>query len=572
VSEREAILLDLGNGHQIIVAGLSRARNGDLLGDAMLENGPLTYADRVCLNRPEGRRDWAAKAAAATGSSIGRDKLDHGLLRLLPQAQAAIQEPPRAVSRGTTLIDLLLAPETGLELWHDPDGRGWITVVREGGSEHLRIGSDPFRKWASKKYYDTTTRPPTANALKEALLVLEARAVYDAAEHRTFVRIAGDDGHIYIDLADEQRRIVDVDASGWRMVRVAPVRFHRPRGIHALPIPVTERNIETLRKFVNIPEDHDFVLYVATLLMAFRPSGPYPVLVLQGEQGSGKSTAARVFRALIDPNAAGLRAEPRGVQDLMIAGNNSWVVGFDNMTQISPWLSDALCRLSTGGGFGTRELYTDGEEVLFDVTRPVLLNGIDQLASRGDLLDRAVVIHLPAIEESRRQTETQFWQDFEAERPAILGVLLDAASAALRNAPDTHLADVPRMADFAVWVTAAEPALGWEPGTFLAAYEAARIRVAEIALEESPVTDALRKLTLSAARWEGTLTDLLDELAKLAGVRVACGKLWPSNGRALRSHLDRLSPNLRRIGIDVQFGRHTKQGNLVTVSRLPTRP
>jgi hypothetical protein len=163
-----------------------------------------------------------------------------------------------------------------------------------------------------------------------------------------------------------------LDAGGWRVVDNPPVRFRRACAMLSLPTPTPGGNIEFLRDYLNVGPD-DRPLVVAWLLAAMRPVGPYPVLCLHGEQGSAKSTTARVLRELVDPNAAPLRSEPREPRDLMIAANNGWVVALDNLSHVASWLSDALCRLSTGGGFSTRELYSDDDEMIFNATRPMIL-------------------------------------------------------------------------------------------------------------------------------------------------------------------------------------------------------
>ena len=173
------------------------------------------------------------------------------------------------------------------------------------------------------------------------------------------------------------------------------------------------------------------------LVAAFRPRGPYLVLILQGEQGSAKSTGARVCRRLIDPNKAELRSQPREPRDLAIASNNAWALGFDNISRTSHWLSDGLCRLATGGGFSTRTLYSDSDETIFDAQRPILLNGIDSVATRGDLLDRSIMLTLPRLKHHREESE--FWSDFDEARPRILGALLDAVSMALQREKATKL-------------------------------------------------------------------------------------------------------------------------------------
>src|SRR5262249_19283903 len=155
------------------------------------------------------------------------------------------------------------------------------------------------------------------------------------------------------------------------------------------------------------------------------------VLCLSGEQGAGKTTQARALRLLVDPNTAPVRAEPREARDLAIAANNGWVVGLDNVSYLPPWLSDAMCRLASGGGFSTRTLYENEEETIFSGQRPILLNGIEEVATRPDLLDRALLICLPTIPEEKRRTEEDYWSKFEKSLPRILGALLDAVSAGL---------------------------------------------------------------------------------------------------------------------------------------------
>src|SRR5262249_27076965 len=150
---------------------------------------------------------------------------------------------------------------------------------------------------------------------------------------------------------------------------------------------------------------------------------------------------------------------------------NSWVTCWDNLSKLPIWLSDALCRLATGGAFATRQLYTDDEEILFKFQRPCIINGIEEVATRSDLIDRTLMLTLPPISPEDRIPEQEFWEQFYEARPKILGALLDAVSGALRRLPTVYVDQSPRMADFARWATAGEAALGMRPGEFLKAYE-----------------------------------------------------------------------------------------------------
>ena len=261
-------------------------------------------------------------------------------------------------------------------------------------------------------------------------------------------------------------------------------------------------SVETLRSFLNVQSDDDFVLVVAWALAVLRNRGPYPVIVLSGEQGSAKSTFSAILRALLDPNTAPLRALPREDRDLFIAASNGHVLAFDNVSGLPAWISDTLCRLATGGGFAVRQLYTDQDEVLFDAARPVILNGIEDIVTRPDLADRAVFLTLEPIPEERRRPEAELWAAFEAERPRILGVLLDAVVEGLKRLPDTHLPKLPRMADFALWATACETAL-WPAGTFWSAYCGNRDEAVEGVIDADPVAAAVRAVMTGADGVDG---------------------------------------------------------------------
>src|SRR5215472_5141333 len=233
--------------------------------------------------------------------------------------------------------------------------------------------------------------------------------------------------------------------------------------------PFLNGSIEALAPFLNLASENDFVLVVAWLLGALRAGGPYPVLAIAGEQGSAKTALSKLLRALIDPSVAPVRALPRDERELFIAASHSHVLAFDNLSGLPPWLSDTFCRLTSGAAFSTRRLFTDQDEILFAAARPIILNGIEDIITRPDLADRAILLMLGAIAERQRRPEHALWREFELARPHILGALLDAAAHGLRMLPHVRLKRLPRMADFALWATACESAFR-PAGTLEAAY------------------------------------------------------------------------------------------------------
>ena len=267
-----------------------------------------------------------------------------------------------------------------------------------------------------------------------------------------------------------------------------------------------------------------------------------------------------------------MRALPREDRDLFIAASNGHVLAFDNVSGLPAWISDTLCRLATGGGFAVRQLYTDQDEVLFDAARPVILNGIEDIVTRPDLADRAVFLTLEPIPEERRRPEAELWAAFEAERPRILGVLLDAVVEGLKRLPETRLPKLPRMADFALWATACETAL-WPAGTFWSAYCGNRDEAVEGVIDADPVAAAVRAMMATRTVWTGTASDLLGALAEVAGERVAKSKTWPDSPRALSGRLRRAATFLRKIGIEISFEREgrarTRTIRITTTRAIP---
>ena len=207
-----------------------------------------------------------------------------------------------------------------------------------------------------------------------------------------------------------------------------------------MPTPEPGGNLADLKPFINCREE-DWPLVVAWIIGAFSP-GPYPIMTFQGEQGTAKTTTARVLKNVVDPGHSPQRTAPRDIRDLMISASNSWCLSFDNLSDFPPWLSDGFCRLATGGGLSTRELYSDDNETILDAMRPVILNGIDSLVSRADLADRAILLELPQIENVTAAPEEDLWTAFEAAQPGILGAVFNALSAALANVHKVKLARV----------------------------------------------------------------------------------------------------------------------------------
>lgn len=458
----------------------------------------------------------------------------------------------------------------GVSFWQDTDGVAYATVPAGNGrgQQRYRVKSGRFKLVVRALYARANPRSVgglglvipgsiSDTAMNEAVPALEALAL-DGPVLEPDVRACRWQGAVWLDLGCPAWRLVRVDAHGWRVVDGADVPLIRPNGLRALPEP--ERadrtaTLATLRGLLNVAPDRpqDFMLLVAWLVAALHPAGPYPVLALDGEQGAAKSTTCRMLRRLVDPNKADLRAPPRNEDDLIVAATSSRVVALDNMSFVEADTADALCRLATGSGMSKRLLYSDGDEHLVAVCRPVLLNGIPSLLARGDLADRSLAITLPAIPDDKRRGEAEVWEGFEAAAPAILGLLLDALARALADGPGLSLPRLPRMADFARLACAAAPAFGWTADDMLAAIEGNRADAVEAVIEADPVAVAVRTFmgTQNGTPWEGTATALLEVVTNLATLEQQRERTFPKDAARLSTRLRRIAPAMRRTGWDV---------------------
>jgi hypothetical protein len=463
------------------------------------------------------------------------------------------QEQEQAPRRSQATLLVEAAEQVGIQLFHTDTHDAYAVVAVGEHRQTWPVKAKPFRRWLQRLYYTRHGKAPGAQAVQDAIGVLEGKALFEADQQPIAVRVAAHHGAVWLDLANERWEAVEITTGGWRVVADPPVRFRRPAGIRPLPTPEPGGSLEELRPFCNVDDD-GWRLVLGFLAVSLRPVGPYPVLNLLGAQGSAKTTTAKALRNLVDPAVAGLRAEPRDEHDLAIAASNSQIVGYDNLSAIPRWLSDALCRLATGGGFATRELYTDTDEALFDFQRPVILTGIEELAVRGDLADRSLLVDLATLDDTVRRDEASFWAAYQAAQPRLLGALLNAASTALRRLPEVHLERLPRLADFAIWVVAAAPALGMDPDDFLKTYEANRTAANAMAVEALPVASVVHRFTEQHQTWTGTATQLLAALnASAPGDVDRRARTWPKTAKTLSDALRRSQPNLAKVGVQVRF-------------------
>ena len=476
-----------------------------------------------------------------------------------PQGQAAQQD-----SLQSMILDVA---RDGAEYAHTAEGEGVALVEVAGHREVHMLGSPTFDRWLRGEVFEAHEIGIPDYAMTTTIATLKALGTFKGPEVEVHRRVANHDGAYWIDLCDDQWRAIKVQAGKWEIVERPPVPFVRAPGMRPLPEPAKKGNLALLWKHMNIPKQaHPLVL--AWMLDSLRPDTPYPVLELVGEMGSSKSTTQRRLRALIDPHRVPLRGAPKCVEDLHIAAANAHIVSLENLSYLNNELQDALCILSTGGGYATRQLYTNGGEHVMQSKRPVMINGINAIATQPDLIERTVSVELPTIEAKRRQDEQSMEVAWEKDYPAIFTGMLDLFAKALERLPAVVIPEgmAKRMIDFQRLGEAIAVAQGGKAGEFSKQLDTLHGESALRGLESYGVAVGLQVIAArpEGREWEGTYLQLLTELGRLGEIDRSN---WPKSPRHLSSQVKRIAPGLRRVGIRIEAAGRGATGAKVRIVR-----
>lgn len=432
-----------------------------------------------------------------------------------------------------------------------------------------KVKSNDFKMWLRKQYYEETDKAPSQEAMNNALGIMEMEGLFSEKIVPLFRRIAEIDGTFYYDLTDDAYRVVKISGNGYELLSNPPLLFERGKNAKAQAEPDFPGDINLLWNHFQFKSKDDRILFTAYLISCFVPSIPHPVLVLSGEKGSAKSTTERMLKAIVDPAVQDLLTMPNSRADLAIILSNNYMAAFDNLDFLSGEKSDLLCMASTGGSFSKRALYSDDEEVLLTFKRCIVLNGINIVATRADLLDRSIILELNRIKEETRKEESIIWQDFNRDLPAIIGAILSTLSKAMEIFPSVQLTHLPRMADFTRWGYAITEALGQKGEVFLKAYQANQNKSNEETLASHPVASAIIALMEKKDSWDGSVSTLLDALESTAAKEKinTNSKSWPKAAHILSRRLKEVKSNLESVGITYAI-RHAGNTKNIKITKL----
>lgn len=463
-------------------------------------------------------------------------------------APEAGYSPPAGKTRPSTELYKLVKNNGVTPFLDVSTGQYSAVVPGVRGPEVHSLQSFLFKSVVTGMFFLETGDCPSITAVDECFRLLEAVAM-DAPPRETFVRIGAKGGKIFLDLNDDAGSVIEISSEGWKRAENPPL-FRRPSSMRALPFPEENGSLEQLRPFLNLAGESDFIMACAWLFSCLRPRGPFGMLLVSGEHGSGKSQLSEFLKKIMDPEIASRRVSPRDEDALIVAGLNHHILSFDNLSGMKNDISDILCGILTGTGLSRRKLFSDLDEVTLSLSRPVLLNGISLDISRPDLLSRIIPVKTVVIPAAKRKTEARLRRDFATVHASILGSLCTAASAALRGKSEPS-APLPRLADLADWISRAEVegGLPWEPGAFAGALADVQKEAELDILTSTPAGEWVLSEMESTDSWRGLLKGILTALREQNQDQK---RYLPANERSLMGQLERLRPLLRQMGISFE--------------------
>lgn len=408
--------------------------------------------------------------------------------------------------------------------------------------------------------------------------ILQAEAETAGVNKNVWCRVAPATDGIIVDLGDDQHTHVQITAGKVEIIRKgSPALFYRTPMTQPMVMPAKVGNLDLLKKYLNL-HSVSMLLLIAWLSYILAhpkiPTSKFVILVLRGNQGSGKSLLCYIIKSLIDPSKVGLQVLPSNPKDIAISAQNSHVICYDNVREFSQLIADTLCVASTGGAMCQRQLYTDDEQSVLNIHVAVVLNGIHSFIDQPDLAQRCIPLELLPFNESMRKSEAQFMREFQQDLPVILRGLLDLIAKVFTHLPTAEVTNPERMYDFVQWLAAMEQAQGCRAGDYQALYS----NVINEGQLDSILDNVLAATVLEFAHgyingnWSGTPAGLLIQLNKLATKAIQRLKEWPSNAIALSKRLIGLQASLRTQGVTLELYRGKERTITITstVTIAPT--
>lgn len=435
----------------------------------------------------------------------------------------------------------------------------WAFVRIKEHMELLNLNSQRFEYWVYRKLIlqDPFGQPilPRPVQVQTVLNYIKSHAEFDAEQRMLYLRVASDDIGIYYDLTNKDWQTIKIIPEGWLIESTPTIMFRRQTNQLEQVYPSREYEENIFDKFINLlnikKEDHKLLLkcYIIALLV---PDIPKAILMLHGEPNSAKTTLLELIKMLIDPSSTRTLTCRKDNAEMAQQLDHNYLPYYDNLSFIPEWLSDTLCRASTGDSFSKRTLFTNDDDTYFSYIRNVGFSGVNLAATKSDLLRRGLIIELERIHADSQRQVKQIWKEFEQIKPQLLGYIFDILSRVIkrRRAGSINVKGLPSLADWGEWCELISQEMGNEPDVFIQAFNRNIETQNEAAIEDSVIAEAVIYLMENQKRWDGTAANLLAQLetfAPLLGINIKDHKSWPSRPNVLARRLKYVISNLKEL-------------------------
>lgn len=466
-----------------------------------------------------------------------------------------------------------LVEENDTVLFHDTFEEAYAAIMNNGHREIFEIENRKFVSWLNNLYYSNQRKIANKENVNQAKELLIGKALFDNEEISLDTRMAEYDNAFWYDLSDNDWKAVKIAEDGWQIVDNPPILFKRFNHQKTQFPPSKNGDIKRLLRYINLKDNH--TLFLCWLVCCFVPKIPHAMPIFFGEKGAAKTTTCILLKKLIDPSITETLTIQKDPRSLAVNLQKHWFLPFDNVSRIDEETSDTLCRAITGGSIQQRRLNTNADDYIFVFQKCLALNGINNVANRPDLLDRAILIELCRIDESDRRELRELMSEFDNDIQYILGGIFDTLSKAMKIYPTVKLDRLPRMADFARWGYAIGEALGGLGNEFLEQYRTNQnIRNVEV-IHSNVVATLIVELMKNRSEWKGLISELhkvLEENFLQCGISSKC-KEFPAKPNALSRKIKEIESNLKEVGISFTIKSKTAGSEITLINeKIPPLP
>lgn len=462
--------------------------------------------------------------------------------------QSLIDKVPETVC--DKLISLFTSNNQGYFI--DDEDKAYVKFFNKDHLEHHNIRKKTFYNWLQKLYFEKYKKAARKEEVNNAIDNIESHIKFgDGKETKLYNRLFMKNEEIYYDLTNESWEGVKIDEEGWEIVSNPPAVFKRFTHQKSQIIPAEiNPSVEYFKPLLRaIPDKDEKLLTIVWMISCFIPEFPHFLLIINGAHGSGKSVLTRWIKYITDPSKLDTMILAKDQNTVIHTLNHHWVVGFDNLSSLSVAMQDMICRAVTGASQVRRMLYTDDDDVIFNVKNCVMINGINNPATRPDLLDRSITINSRRLGDTTIiKKEKELIEEFQELMPYILGTIFEVVSRAINIKNTLEIDRLPRMADAFEWGCAITEALDIDKEIFINAYYKNYDAQTEEFLDFNLVARSITSFMTDKIEWEGTPSELLELLRKYVSEDEARQTFWPKAANILSRQLNRIKPVMEEAG------------------------